>query len=263
MLRNAFLKGLLLWLLLTPVGWAAEPAHFFFAQLTDSHFGADDNLERGRRVVEQINQLPMPVEFVVHTGDILADSILEPAVVERSLGVMAGLQAPHFFIPGNHDIHEWEAERAAALFREQFGPLVRVEEFGGVVAIFLYVEPAARAWPRLAGYDPLDELERALKQAGERPILLFQHTPPVGGFFRNQVHSGWPEESRRRWEALVRNYSVKGVFTGHFHKDELHWVGDVPIFVAPPVAGMWGRQTTFRIYEYRDGKVSYRTVYLQ
>jgi UDP-2,3-diacylglucosamine pyrophosphatase LpxH len=93
-------------------------------------------------------------------------------------------------------------------------------------------------------------------------VLLFQHTPPVGGFFRNQVHPGWPEESRRRWEELVLGHAVKGVFTGHFHKDELHWVGDVPIFVAPPVAGSWGRQSTFRLYEYRDGKVSYRTGYV-
>jgi len=252
---------ILLFCILVSPAWA-KPDHFFFVQITDSHFGANDNLERGRGVVEKINQLPMPVEFVVHTGDILADRILEPEVVDQSLAVMAGLQAPYFFIPGNHDITQAEAERALQVYRERFGPLVRVEEFGGVVAIFLYVEPAARSWPEIPGYDPLAELEKALKQAGDRPVLLFQHTPPVGGFFRNQVHPGWPEESRRRWEELVLGHAVKGVFTGHFHKDELHWVGDVPIFVAPPVAGSWGRQSTFRLYEYRDGKVSYRTGYL-
>jgi hypothetical protein len=29
------------------------------------------------------------------------------------------------------------------------------------------------------------------------------------------------------------------------------------------VAGYWGRQASFRLYEYRDGRVGYRTIYLQ
>ena len=66
---------LLIWVLAAPTRAATD--HFYFVQMTDSHFGADDNLERGRRLVELINQLPVPVEFVAHTGDILADLILE------------------------------------------------------------------------------------------------------------------------------------------------------------------------------------------
>ena len=251
---------LLIWVLAVPAKAAAE--HFYFVQMTDSHFGADDNLERGRRVVELINQLPVPVEFVAHTGDILADLILDPGVVDQTLEVMAGLQAPHFYVPGNHDLHKTDSDKALAVYLERFGPLVRSEEFGGVVAIFLYVETLARDWPVISGYDPLAELEKALKQAGNRPVLLFQHTPPVGGHFRNVIYPGWAAENRQRWEKLVLGHNVKGVFTGHYHKDELHWIGEVPLFVAPPVSGSWGRQSTFRLYEYQDGKVSYRTVYL-
>ncbi|MCO5760015.1 MAG: metallophosphoesterase [Chromatiaceae bacterium] len=255
---------LTLLLLCLPVLTArAASDHFFFVQITDSHFGANDNLERGRRVVELINQLPMPVEFVVHTGDILADLILDPKVVDQTLEVMANLQPPLFYIPGNHDIHQKDSDQALAVYRERFGPLVQVEEIGGVVAIFLYIEPAARDWPVIPGYDPLAELEKALVQAGDRPVLLFQHTPPVGGFFRNMLHRGWPEDKRQRWEALVSRHQVKGVFTGHYHKDELHWLGNTPIFVAPPISGSWGRQTSFRVYEYRDGVISYRSLYLQ
>lgn len=257
-LRLCFL--LVICILAAPARSASD--HFYFVQMTDSHFGADDNLERGQRVVELINQLPVPVEFVVHTGDILADRILEPEVVDRTLAVMAGLQAPHFYVPGNHDIHKVDADKALAVYLERFGPLVHSEEFGGVVAIFIYMEPAARDWPVISGYDPLTELEKALKLAGDRPVLLFQHSPPVGGHFRNVIYPGWKEEQRQRWEALVRGHKVKGVFTGHFHKDELHWIGEVPLFVAPPVSGSWGRQSTFRLYEYQDGKVSYRTIYL-
>jgi len=255
--------SLLTLLLLLAAQAGAGGGSFYFVQVTDTHFGADDNLERGRRVVELINQLPMPVEFVVHTGDILADLILDPRVVDATLEVMGGLQPPLFYIPGNHDIHKEDADQALAVYRERFGPLVQVEEFNGVVVIFLYVEPAARDWPVIPGYDPLAELEKALAQAGDRPVLLFQHTPPVGGFFRNMLHRGWTEDRRQRWEELVSRHQVKGVFTGHYHKDELHWLDQTPIFVAGPISGSWGRQTSFRVYEYRDGTISYRSLYLQ
>jgi predicted Fe-Mo cluster-binding NifX family protein len=33
--------------------------------------------------------------------------------------------------------------------------------------------------------------------------------------------------------------------------------------VCPPVANYFGRQSTFRIYEYKNGKVGYRTQYLE
>lgn len=259
------LKLLLAFLLLGLLALPAQAArdHFYFVQITDTHFGSDDNLERGRRVVERINQLPMPVAFVVHTGDILADLILDPRVVDQTLEVMSGLQPPLYYIPGNHDIHKDDADKALAVYRERFGPLVQVEEIGGVVAIYIYVEPAARDWPVIPGYDPLAELEKALTQAGDRPVLLFQHTPPVGGFFRNMLQRGWAEEQRQRWEQLVTGHQVKGIFTGHYHKDELHWVGEVPLFVAAPIAGYWGRQASFRVYEYRDGQISYRTLYLE
>ena len=258
---NLILTFLLLGLLALPA--LATKDHFYFVQVTDSHFGSEDHLERGRQLVERINQLSLPVAFVVHTGDILADLILDPKVVDQTLEVMGALQPPLYYIPGNHDIHKQDADQALAVYRERFGPLVRVEHIGGVVAIFIYVEPAARDWPVIPGYDPLAELEKALDQAGDRPVLLFQHTPPVEGFFRNLLHPSWPAEQRQRWEHLVSRHPVKGVITGHYHKDELHWLGGTPIFVAAPLAGYWNRQASFRLYEYLDGKLSYRTLYLE
>jgi len=45
--------------------------NFYFVHLTDTHVGTENNLELMRRIVEQINALPMPVQCVVHTGDIV------------------------------------------------------------------------------------------------------------------------------------------------------------------------------------------------
>jgi UDP-2,3-diacylglucosamine pyrophosphatase LpxH len=77
------------------------------------------------------------------------------------------------------------------------------------------------------------------------------------------MHEGWKLQMRRQWERLVNSANVKGVIAGHFHRAEQHWVGDVPLYVAPSVAGFWGRQGSYRIYEYRNGRLAYRTQYLE
>jgi UDP-2,3-diacylglucosamine pyrophosphatase LpxH len=76
------------------------------------------------------------------------------------------------------------------------------------------------------------------------------------------MHSTWDEKNARRWNALVNDHHVSDVLAGHFHRDELHWTGDVPIYVAEPLAGYYNRQGAFRIYTWEDGHLSYNTVYL-
>ena len=107
------------------------------------------------------------------------------------------------------------------------------------------------------------ELESRLKKAAGKPVLLFHHAPSVDDFYSNKMHDGWKKEVRDKWIGLINEYNVKAVITGHFHRDEHHWLGDVPLYVSAPISGYWDRQLTFRIYEYKDGKIGYRTQYLR
>jgi UDP-2,3-diacylglucosamine pyrophosphatase LpxH len=66
-----------------------------------------------------------------------------------------------------------------------------------------------------------------------------------------------------KWVALINQYNVKAVITGHFHRDEFHWLDKVPLYVSVPVAEKFGRQAGFRIYEYKNGKLGYTTQYLE
>lgn len=237
-------------------------APFQFVQITDTHLGTDDHFTRVEKIAEQVNQLPMPIAFVAHTGDISMEQLDQPGHGEQIQRTMGRFKAPVYYVAGNHDILQERPDSTRQAYLAHLGPMTQVHEHQGVVLLFWYGEAAARGTPA-EGQAALDELERALVQTQGKPVLLFQHTPPVGGLFRNQIQPGWPAETRQRWESLVRTHQVKAVLCGHFHKDELHWLGDIPLFVAPPVAGYYGRQAAYRIYEYRDGHLSYRTLYLR
>jgi hypothetical protein len=105
-------------------------------------------------------------------------------------------------------------------------------------------------------------LEARLKQSDGKPVVIFHHGPSVDDFYKNRMHGGWKQAIREQWIALLNRYEVKAVIAGHFHRDEHHWLGDVPLYVSAPVSGFWGRQATYRVYEYKDGKLGYRTQYL-
>jgi 3',5'-cyclic-AMP phosphodiesterase len=249
------------WLALALSGAAAADEALRFVQITDTHLGDRDHGERTRRLVEEINRLPFEVDCVVHTGDIFAGGVPAAPERERLMAVFRDLKVPVYFLPGNHDIPAADPEPGAALYRREVGPLVHRADHRGVALVFAYTEPLALGFA-VAGYDPEAEIESALAAAGGRPVLVFHHRPAVEDVFNGVVHPGWDPAGRLRFERLLGRHPVRAVVTGHFHRDELHWAGGIPVFACPPVASYWGRQASFRVYEFREGRLSYRSVYL-
>ena len=231
-----------------------------FVQITDTHLGDRDHAERSRQLVAEINRLPFDVACVVHTGDIFADGVPAAPARERLMAVFRDLKVPIYFLPGNHDIPAADPARGAADFRRELGPLVHRAEHRGVALVFAYTEPLALGFA-VDGYDPEAEIESALAGAGGRPILFFHHRPAAEDFYTGAVHPGWDPGGRLRLERILGRHPVRAVVTGHFHRDELHWAGGIPVFAGPPVAAYWGRQASFRLYEFRDGRLGYRSVY--
>jgi 3',5'-cyclic AMP phosphodiesterase CpdA len=242
---------------------AKEDVHFYFVQITDTHLGESDNAERTAAAVKAVNSLPMHIEFVAHTGDIFIDPVEDAKAVEQGMSLFRALKPPVHFLPGNHDIPRGGKNLASSVkaYQDQVGPLSHKAECKGVVLLFFYDEPL-RGGFTVKGYDPLGWLEESLKEAQGKPVIVFCHAPSSTDFYNNILHSGWPREVDERWRALLARYNVKAVIAGHFHRDELHWLGDVPLFVSTPVASLFNRQPSYRIYEYDNGRISYTTQYL-
>ena len=235
--------------------------HFYFAQMTDTHFGYKDNTNRTAKVVNAINALPLKIEAVVHTGDIFDECILDAGIVNEAKQTLGALKTPVYYLPGNNDIVEIdEAPAMRDAFVKHFGPVASKAEVKGVVFLMIYSEPL-RVDVKV-DFDTLGWLRAALKDAGDKPVIVFTHTPISQDFYLNKMHDSWPAENRRKWETLISsNGNVKAVITGHFHRDELDWIGNTPQFVCPPVSSLFNRQLAFRVYEYNNGKIGYRTIY--
>jgi len=241
----------------------AQPkdTHFYFIQITDTHFGDGNYLDRLQKIVDSINALPMPIECVVHTGDISNNNIENEKSVDAGLAVLKQLKVPVHFLPGNHDILPQRLDATLQAYRRKFGDLSSSATYRGVVFLFAFTENIRKSYS-IPGYDALQWLERSLKASGGKPVIVFHHAPSVRDFYSNEFHQAW-QEAVPSWKKLLNSYNVKAVIAGHFHRDELHWIGNVPLYVSASVTGYWGRQATYRIYEYDNGRISYRTQYIE
>lgn len=236
--------------------------HFYFVQITDTHVGTENNLEFTQKIVEQINNLPMHIQCIVHTGDIVNYGMEDTIAVSNAIFALEKLEAPLLLIPGNHDIYRNNLNSTKDAYIKRFGPLITENEFGKIVFIGLYSNPLARSFS-VEDFDPLSELEEALQRAEGRPIVVFHHIPSVEDFYLNKMHSGWKKDIRSSWEEVLNAYNVIAVLAGHFHRDEHYWLGEVPLYISASVTDHWGRQPSFRIFEYINGRLNYRTQYLE
>jgi Icc-related predicted phosphoesterase len=237
-------------------------AHFYFVQLSDTHWGAKDGLAMTRSAVELINRLPVKVEFVAITGDLFSDSIQNAQIVREAVEVLKNLKTPVYCVPGNHDLLQADFERSRSIFERNFGKTEQLVEVKGVTCLFLCTE-----FPDGEKRSPW-QIERTaiakVAAASAAPLLIFMHRPPLREMVGppDKPAEPWGEVTDLRWNQLFAEFpAVKGVFAGHFHRDEMVWVGLVPVYVAPALARFWDRQPAFRLYEYRNGQINYWTLY--
>ena len=148
---------------------AASPAlsadeSFQFVQITDLHIsGGADHEQRAARAIEAINALPMPVEFVLVTGDLVNNNLWDTTVVSRVTRLLSQIHAPVHVVPGNHDILAKRWTETTNAYVRAFGPLYTNFTCHGVVFLTLCDEVLhdrnlAAAHP---DYDPLGWLQPA------------------------------------------------------------------------------------------------------
>jgi 3',5'-cyclic AMP phosphodiesterase CpdA len=229
----------------------ADP--IYFAQITDTHLGDSTNLIRTEKIIGAINRSTVPIAFVIHTGDLFYNCIQQEEVLRSGLAALKKLKPPLYIVPGNHDLVATNLPACLEVYQKNFGPTHLTADQGGLKLVLFYSE-SLRENTTINGYDPMAWLADTLATNAQTPVLLFVHAP----FIQN----AYPKAITDKWNELVTHSSVKAVIAGHVHGDCFDWVGNVPVFVAEPVADLMGRQAAYRVYCYDRGRVSYVTKYL-
>ena len=237
---------------------------FYFVQITDTHWGDNDNLSRTRAIVDSINKLSVPITFVAHTGDLTAEGICSGACVDSGFAIMKKLRYPVIYAAGNRDISEENYKAESEAFAKNCKSICEKREINNVCVVNLFNFWISDTVTGKTIYDPSAKLDSLLSGVAQNePILIFQHDPMVNSFYENAFHEGdWDLKSRNKYFEICHRYNVKGIFAGHFHRDEIHWDGYLPIFVSEPIAADNGHQASFRVYHYLNGQISYFTQYI-
>ena len=241
----------------------AQEEEFYFVQITDTHLGSKEHDTKTKEIIKQINNLPYEIDFVVHTGDIFADNLSDSKEVFNYKKIIEKLECTIYIVPGNHDIHKRNFKEEYKLYNSIFDTVNTVFTNKGVTFIMIYTEPF--------NYASLDMhkqqfsfLDSVLKENADNDVIVCHHSPSVIDFYNNKEHETWNPALRLQWKITLNKYdNVIAILAGHFHRAEQYWVGDIPLYVAPSIASYWGRQASYRIYHYKDNKLSYRTVYIE
>jgi predicted phosphodiesterase len=227
-----------------------------FIVVADSHIRfPDDDVEtypsnalmvdRNRRVVELCNELEPA--FVVHLGDIVHPLPIEkdshePAV-RLAAEVYSELDAPIYYVPGNHDIGDKPDALVAVpavadanydVFETYWGSAFQSFDAGNLHCVIvdtpvlnsgLEREATQRAW--------LTEDLGAAAARGQR-IFVFTHYPPFVRDAAEDEHYDNIGEPARTWLlSLLTDHDVEAVFSGHVHNFLYNRLDRTDLYVVP------------------------------
>ena len=231
-------------------------AQFEFVVLGDTHFILDpepyavefDSVrawpQRGAWAWRCVASLD--ADFVVHLGDLTEENAARPQQAESRRQACEQFEQyairPHH-VAGNMDIGdkpdatmwtEWVTPVSLALFHDQFGR--SWYSFDHRDMHFIVLNSQIMNGPLPDAQEQLSWLEVDLSVHEGRRMVIFMHMPP---FFveENEPDTGFynsiNEPMRSRLTALMRQYRVECLFTGHTHFRAFNRIDETRFYVAP------------------------------
>jgi hypothetical protein len=233
---------------------------FCFIQITDTHIG---NAEVLRLFAQQTSKLPIPIPFVVNTGDLGGDAFFDNKdagkIFDRYLGAIAAFEQPLFNVPGNHDHVAFLDKNAdknnpiwgKGLYRQRFGPMHYSWDWGGVH--FVALDGTRLPYQEKLGAEQLAWLKADLSfQSRGKPLVLFCHQSVVA-----------MKEDSVQLAGLLQGRNVLGIFCGHLHTTFSTRLGDFPVYHTGAFCGQWwsgpcidGTPQGFRLIQIKNGRLT-------
>jgi 3',5'-cyclic-AMP phosphodiesterase len=189
-------------------------------QFTDTHIFASqdgrllgvDTFATFTQVRDLAAQQHAHPDFYLLTGDLSQDET--PGSYARFAGAIAGLPAPAYFVPGNHDVDG----PMQSVFCAQGNPLSLETEFGrgSWQFILLNSHEDGRVGGVLADVE-VDRLDQFLSRHSQSHVLIVLHHHPI------PIGSAWIdtiglENHEAFHQVLHKHDNVRAVLFGHIHQ---------------------------------------------
>ena len=241
---------------------AGEP--FFFVQLADPQFGMYTENHDFRQetanfefAIATANRL-RPA-FVIVCGDLL-NKPGDPEQSAEYLRIAKELDPsiPLYSVAGNHDIGNEPTPESLSAYRNRFGRdyyTFRSGDMEGIVLDSGVIQVPEKVQDELAKQEAWlrDQLAKA-KQEGVRHIVVFQHHPWfLSDPEEPDQYFSIPLVRRRKYLALFKEYGVRYIFAGHYHRNAEGHAGDIYMVTSGPVGKPLGKDGSgLRIVTVRD-----------
>ncbi len=213
-----------------------------FAQFSDTHLdGGSGRADRTAAVMTYLNNLRMPLEAVLVTGDI-ADHGL-PGEYEQARKLLSTSPYPVFTCPGNHDVRD--AYREVLLGegshhdqepggQEAGAPVNRAYCTAGALLALCDSTIPGRDDGYLAD-QTIGWLDGVLSERPDLPAFVCFHHPPV--VLQSPVADALRQSGERRLaDLMARHPQVVAILCGHAHTPAATTFAGRPLLVAPGVA---------------------------
>lgn len=219
----------------------------YFVHISDTHIGPTPDFTRhghatlpnAMKMVEIISRMPKRPDFVVHTGDVVADPQL--SAYRLAAEVFASLEIPIYYVNGNHDRADDIRRFLPMGQHENAGPDPNRLSYAFEVKGFRFLVLDARGPDEIDPHGLLPESQfEVISQEATRdglPLVVFIHYPVL------PLNSIWMDDNmlvingESLHEALLpaRN-RLRGVFHGHVHqhmqtsRDGIHYYSVASVF---------------------------------
>lgn len=246
---------------------AAEP--FFFIQLSDPQFGMftgnksfEQETANYEFAVASVNRLRP--KFVVITGDLINKPGDAAQIAEfKRLTAKIDSSIPVYNVAGNHDVENVPTPEMISVYTNLFGPdryTFRHEGFVGLILNSSVIHSPQQTTNEYAAQVQWLRAELEKVHGNAQHVVVFQHHP---WFLKSadepDQYFNIPKERRAGYLGLFREFGVKYLFSGHYHRNAIARDGDIEAITTGPV-GMpqGGDKSGLRVVIVRDGGFEHR-----
>lgn len=209
-----------------------------FAHISDTHLACEDSSDFVKALVPSTWQnfekclqdlAAMPLDFVLHTGDITHEGREEDYARAKFLFEKYLPEVPVVFAMGNHDIRQ----NFRAAFLNQYDDNSPYSSSKTISDLQIISIDTSACKADMLGEIPssqMDFIEENLAKNCARGTIIIMHVPPVSETPALQM------QIPARFLELVAREEIIGVFAGHMHSDFACNLQQKSLFVANSLA---------------------------